>query len=160
MRCAGHPSGIFLDEPTTGLDPRSRLALWELIAGLAGSGVTVFLTTQHLEEVDRLADRVALIDGGRIVAEGTPAELKHRVGGSRLDLATVNDRAFVPIATMPSWLQGFARHQPVTPVTETIRAALLGAPAGNDAWLAVAWCAVIIVGSIALSAALFRRRTA
>ncbi|HMM43657.1 MAG TPA: hypothetical protein PKA95_17320, partial [Thermomicrobiales bacterium] len=90
----------------------------------------------------------------------TVTELKHRVGGSRLDLATVNDRAFVPIATMPSWLQGFARHQPVTPVTETIRAALLGAPAGNDAWLAVAWCAVIIVGSIALSAALFRRRTA
>lgn len=68
--------------------------------------------------------------------------------------------AFVPIATMPSWLQGFARHQPVTPVIETIRTALLGAPAENDAWLAVAWCVVIIVGSIALSAALFRRRTA
>ena len=72
------PSVIFLDEPTTGLDPRSRLAMWDVITGLADSGVTVFLTTQYLEEADRLADRVAVIDGGRVVAEGTPAELKRR----------------------------------------------------------------------------------
>ena len=66
-------SVIFLDEPTTGLDTRSRQALWEIIAGLAGRGVTVLLTTQYLEEADQLADRVAVIDRGRIVAEGSPS---------------------------------------------------------------------------------------
>jgi len=80
----GRPCVVFLDEPTTGLDLRSRQALWRVVQGLAGSGVTVFLTTQYLEEADRLADRVALIDGGRVVAEGTPAELKRRVAGQRL----------------------------------------------------------------------------
>jgi len=89
------PLVVFLDEPTTGLDPRSRLALWEVIAGLANAGITIFLTTQYLEEADRLADCVALIDGGRIVAEGTPAELKRRVGNSRLDLDLVSDDAFM-----------------------------------------------------------------
>ena len=72
----GQPSVIFLDEPTTGLDPRSRQAMWEVIAELAGAGVTVLLTTQYLEEADRLADRIAVLDGGRLVAEGTAAELK------------------------------------------------------------------------------------
>ena len=89
------PLIVFLDEPTTGLDPRSRLALWNVIAQLASAGITIFLTTQYLEEADRLADRVALIDGGRIVAEGTPAELKRRVGNSRLDLDLVSDDAFM-----------------------------------------------------------------
>ncbi|MBA6436836.1 ATP-binding cassette domain-containing protein [Streptomyces sp. GMR22] len=82
----GHPEVIFLDEPTTGLDPRSRQAMWEVVKGLAADGVTVFLTTQYLEEADQLADRVAVVDGGRVVAEGTPAELKERVAGQRLDL--------------------------------------------------------------------------
>ena len=68
----GHPSVIFLDEPSTGLDLPSRQAMWQVISGLAGSGSTVFLTTQYLEEADRLADRVAVIDGGRVVAEGLP----------------------------------------------------------------------------------------
>ena len=72
------PSVLFLDEPTTGLDPRSRLVMWDVIGGLVDSGVTVFLTTQYLEEADRLADRVAVLDGGRVVAEGTPAELKRQ----------------------------------------------------------------------------------
>jgi ABC-2 type transport system ATP-binding protein len=81
----GSPAVIFLDEPTTGLDPRSRQAMWQVITGLVGDGVTVFLTTQYLEEADQLADRVAVMDGGRLVAEGTPAELKARVGGSTLD---------------------------------------------------------------------------
>ena len=67
----GRPAVIFLDEPTTGLDPRSRLAMWQVIGDLVGSGVTVLLTTQYLEEADRLADRISLIDGGRVVAEGT-----------------------------------------------------------------------------------------
>jgi ABC-2 type transport system ATP-binding protein len=82
----GRPSVIFLDEPTTGLDLPSRQAMWQVITELTGSGVTVFLTTQYLEEADRLAGRIAVLDGGRIVADGTPAELKRRVAGQRLDL--------------------------------------------------------------------------
>jgi ABC-2 type transport system ATP-binding protein len=90
----GSPEVIFLDEPTTGLDPRSRQAMWEVITGLAGEGVTVFLTTQYLEEADRLADRIAVIDGGRVVAEGTPEELKRRVAGQRLDLTLAGAAAY------------------------------------------------------------------
>jgi ABC-2 type transport system ATP-binding protein len=90
----GRPEVIFLDEPTTGLDPRSRLAAWRMIAGLAGSGVTVLLTTQYLEEADRLADRIAVLDGGRVVADGSPAELKARVGDQRLDLEFADRDAF------------------------------------------------------------------
>jgi ABC-2 type transport system ATP-binding protein len=82
----GHPSVIFLDEPTTGLDPRSRQATWQVIIDLADSGVTVFLTTQYLEEADRLADRIAVLDGGRVVAEDSPAQLKTRFADQRLDL--------------------------------------------------------------------------
>ena len=85
---------MFLDEPTTGLDPRSRQAMWEVISELVAGGVTVFLTTQYLEEADRLADRIAVIDGGRVVAEGTPAELKRRVAGQRLDLTLADARAY------------------------------------------------------------------
>ncbi|WP_199430374.1 ATP-binding cassette domain-containing protein [Qaidamihabitans albus] len=90
----GRPSVIFLDEPTTGLDVRSRQAMWEVVTDLAGSGVTVFLTTQYLEEADRLADRVAVLDGGRVIAEGTSAELKARVAGYLLDLTAVDATAF------------------------------------------------------------------
>jgi ABC-2 type transport system ATP-binding protein len=72
----GDPQVIFLDEPTTGLDPRSRQAMWQEITGLAASGVTIFLTTQYLEEADRLADRIAVLDGGRVVADGTSDQLK------------------------------------------------------------------------------------
>ncbi|MEU8634090.1 ATP-binding cassette domain-containing protein [Amycolatopsis sp. NPDC048633] len=86
------PAVIFLDEPTTGLDPRSRAAMWTVITDLARSGVTIFLTTQYLEEADKLADRIALVDGGRIVAEGTATQLKQQVSGHRLDL-TLTDRA-------------------------------------------------------------------
>ena len=75
------PEVVFLDEPTTGLDTRSRRELWEAIRGLAAGGTTVFLTTQYLEEADQLADRIAVLDGGRVVALGTPEELKARVGG-------------------------------------------------------------------------------
>jgi ABC-2 type transport system ATP-binding protein len=90
----GNPSVVFLDEPTTGLDLPSRQALWGVIQGLAGRGVTVFLTTQYLEEADRLADRVAVIDGGRVAAEGTPADLKRLVAGHRLDLVLAGTAAF------------------------------------------------------------------
>ncbi len=93
----GHPTVIFLDEPTTGLDPRSRQALWEVITGLTATGVTVFLTTQYLEEADRLADRIAVLDGGRIVAEGTPSELKQQVAGQRLDFMVSDRQSFEDI---------------------------------------------------------------
>ncbi|MEV6395653.1 ATP-binding cassette domain-containing protein [Streptomyces sp. NPDC051907] len=82
----GDPEVVFLDEPTTGLDPRSRRELWEAVRELSARGATVFLTTQYLEEADQLADRVAVVDRGRLVAEGTAQELKSTVGGHRLDL--------------------------------------------------------------------------
>ena len=82
----GRPAVIFLDEPTTGLDPQSRLTTWRAIAGLAADGVTVFLTTQYLDEADRLADQIAVLNGGLLVAAGTATELKRRVAPQRLDL--------------------------------------------------------------------------
>jgi ABC-2 type transport system ATP-binding protein len=88
------PEVLFLDEPTTGLDPRSRLELWDALAGLVRRGVTIFLTTQYLEEADRLADRIGFLADGRVVAEGTAAELKSRVGGHRLALRAVDRAAF------------------------------------------------------------------
>ena len=80
------PEVLFLDEPTTGLDPTSRMTLWDEVRRLKGEGTTVFLTTQYLEEADQLADRVGIISGGRIVAEGTPAALKAEVGVPHLDV--------------------------------------------------------------------------
>ena len=76
-----HPRVLFLDEPTTGLDPASRLALWELVGTVVRDGATVLLTSQYLEEVDRLASRIAVLDHGKVIAEGTPGELKARAGG-------------------------------------------------------------------------------
>jgi ABC-2 type transport system ATP-binding protein len=84
------PPVIFLDEPTTGLDPRSRLAMWEIINNLMASGTSILLTTQYLEEADKLADRIVVIDGGKVIAEGTATELKSKVGKDRLEL-TFND---------------------------------------------------------------------
>ncbi|WP_223199263.1 ATP-binding cassette domain-containing protein [Solihabitans fulvus] len=91
----GEPAVLFLDEPTTGLDLTSRLALWEMIREQVGNGVTVLLTTQYLEEADQLADRIAVIDGGQVIADGTPDELKGKVGGERLQV-TVGSRAQLP----------------------------------------------------------------
>jgi ABC-2 type transport system ATP-binding protein len=90
----GRPQVLFLDEPTTGLDPRSRFGLWDVIRELVNDGTTLLLTTQYLEEADRLADHIAVIDGGRVIAEGTSDELKSRVGGDLLALR-VADRSRV-----------------------------------------------------------------
>jgi ABC-2 type transport system ATP-binding protein len=87
MTLVGNPKVIFLDEPTTGLDPRSRRTMWDIIRGLVAEGTTILLTTQYLDEADQLAHRVAVLDGGRIVAEGTPAELKARIPGGHIELA-------------------------------------------------------------------------
>jgi ABC-2 type transport system ATP-binding protein len=86
MTLVSAPSVIFLDEPTTGLDPRSRHTMWDAVRTLVAHGTTVLLTTQYLDEADELADRVAVLDGGRIVAEGTPDELKSRVPGGHVRL--------------------------------------------------------------------------
>jgi ABC-2 type transport system ATP-binding protein len=86
MTLVGDPRIIFLDEPTAGLDPRSRRVMWQIVRDLVAGGVTIFLTTQYLEEADRLAGRIAVLDGGRIVAEGSPAELKRLVPGGHVQL--------------------------------------------------------------------------
>jgi ABC-2 type transport system ATP-binding protein len=82
----GRPRVLFLDEPTSGLDPRSRIGLWELIGQLVDDGTTLLLTTQYLEEADRLADSIAVIDNGRVIAQGTADDLKAKVGGERLEV--------------------------------------------------------------------------
>jgi ABC-2 type transport system ATP-binding protein len=91
------PEILFLDEPTTGLDPRSRFGMWDVIAELVREGTTLLLTTQYLEEADRLADSIAVIDRGRVIAQGTSDQLKDQVGGERLELV-VADGAQVPDA--------------------------------------------------------------
>src|ERR1700716_480846 len=88
------PPVLFLDEPTTGLDPRSRLAMWEIIKNLLAGGTTILLTTQYLEEADQLADRIMVIDGGKVIAEGTPSSLKSKVGNDRLELTFLDDESF------------------------------------------------------------------
>ncbi|MFG1666155.1 ATP-binding cassette domain-containing protein [Streptomyces sp. Y7] len=94
MTLVGDPQVIFLDEPTTGLDPRSRRTMWDTVRSLVAGGVTVFLTTQYLEEADQLADRIAVLDGGRIVAEGTADELKARIPGSHVRLRFTEPDAY------------------------------------------------------------------
>ena len=88
------PPVLFLDEPTTGLDPRSRLAMWEIIKSLLAGGTTILLTTQYLDEADQLADRIVVIDGGKVIAEGTPSALKSRVGNDRLELTFQDGESF------------------------------------------------------------------
>lgn len=100
MGLVGNPRVIFLDEPTTGLDPRSRQTMWQIVRGLAAGGVTIFLTTQSLEEADALADRVAILDGGKLVAEGTPAELKLLVPDGHVTLRFTDAAALDAAATL------------------------------------------------------------
>jgi ABC-2 type transport system ATP-binding protein len=111
------PPILFLDEPTTGLDPRSRIALWETIEGRVADGTTVLLTTQYLDEADRLADRISVIDRGRVIAEGSSDELKDQLGGEWLDLTLESEAdteaaiaALEPIAAeRPSRVDGVLR---------------------------------------------------
>ncbi len=102
----GHPAVLFLDEPTTGLDPNARALMWEIVRELAAEGTTLLLTTQYLDEADQLAGRIAVIDGGTVIAEGTPVELKASVGGQRM-LLTLAEGA--DVATAIAALRRFSK---------------------------------------------------
>jgi ABC-type multidrug transport system ATPase subunit len=106
------PAVLFLDEPTTGLDPQSRNALWRLLGELSGQGTTVFLTTQYLEEADRACDRVAILDEGRLITVGTPKALKQEVGGGRLELTIDDEVGAARAARALSSCPGVTRVQP------------------------------------------------
>jgi len=93
MTLVGNPHIIFLDEPTTGLDPRSRRTMWQIVRDLVDSGVTIFLTTQNLDEADQLADRIAMLDHGTLIAEGTPEELKRLIPGGHVSLRFADEPA-------------------------------------------------------------------
>lgn len=94
MSLVANPPVLFLDEPTTGLDPRSRLALWNMIRELAKNGTTILLTTQYMEEADYLADNIIVIDGGKVIAEGTASELKSKIGSDRLVITIARSSSF------------------------------------------------------------------
>ena len=102
----GEPRFLYLDEPTTGLDPRARRQVWDLIEGLADGGATVLLTTQYLDVADKLSDRIAVIDAGSVVAEGTPDELKETVGGRVVEVRVADDAGIGPAAKVLSTLTG------------------------------------------------------
>ncbi len=108
MTLVGRPRLIFLDEPTTGLDPRGRRMMWQTVRDLVAGGVTIFLTTQHLEEADQLADRIAVLDGGRIVASGTAEQLKRDVAGGHMRLRFADADA---LDTAARTLPGAARDE-------------------------------------------------
>jgi ABC-2 type transport system ATP-binding protein len=128
MTLVATPSVIFLDEPTTGLDPRSRHTMWDIVRGLVAEGTTVLLTTQQLEEADELSDRIAVLDGGRIVAEGTPEELKRLVPGGHIRLrfadATALDAASHLLAESARDESGLALTLPSDGGVATLRTVL------------------------------------
>ncbi len=105
-----HPSVLFLDEPTTGLDPRSRIDLWSVIAGLVADGTTLLLTTQYLEEADRLADQICVVDHGKVLAEGTSAQLKAKLGGAAVEVILPDEATAAQAAAC---LEGIGDEAPV-----------------------------------------------
>jgi ABC-2 type transport system ATP-binding protein len=119
----GEPTVLFLDEPTTGLDPRSRNDLWTLLLELVREGTTVILTTQYLDEADRLADDILVLDHGRTVAQGTPAELKARIGDDRLDVTVATHGDLVAAAGV---LAPFAAHEPTLDADVLVVSAAVG----------------------------------
>jgi len=115
-----HPRVLFLDEPTTGLDPRSRLGLWQIVRELVADGVSVLLTTQYLDEADQLADRIAVVDHGRVIASGTPAELKARTGAQPLVVRPADPADLATVAGIVAELAGSAPAVDGTRVTATV----------------------------------------
>lgn len=137
------PQVLLLDEPTTGLDPQGRLDVWAAVRGLAGEGVTVVLTTQYLEEADRLADQVCVLDTGRVVARGTPDELKAAIGGDRIDVVVAEERR-TEAADVVAAALGTATERPAdrpglvtAPVTDRMAALTAVVRALDDARLPV-----------------------
>jgi ABC-type multidrug transport system ATPase subunit len=144
----GHPVVLIMDEPSTGLDPRSRLELWSLIEDLVNDGTTLLLTTQYLEEADRLAHRVAVIERGGVIAEGTPDELKQRIGGDVLEVSVTRPG---DIDRLVSLLRGLGSGPPVAdvrgqrvtlPTTDRVQTLLAAARRIEDAGIVVADLAV------------------
>jgi ABC-2 type transport system ATP-binding protein len=133
----GRPSVIFLDEPSTGLDLPSRQAMWNTVAGLAADGVTIFLTTQYLEEADKLADRIALLNGGRLVAEGTPAELKQRVSEKRLEVRLAGTAEPMTLPTDGSAAQVRALLDQVDPSRQLVQDFAVHGATLDDVFLAL-----------------------
>jgi ABC-2 type transport system ATP-binding protein len=144
MTLIGEPRIIFLDEPTAGLDPRSRREMWQIIGELVADGVTIFLTTQYLEEADRLADRIGVLDRGTLIADGTPDELKRLVPGGHIQLsfATAEDleRAALTLAGATRDDEALTLQVPSDGGVRSLRAILDGLEASS-----------IDVGGIALS---------
>jgi ABC-2 type transport system ATP-binding protein len=116
------PRVLFLDEPTTGLDPRSRAEVWRTVRSLVADGTTVLLTTQYLEEADRLADRISVVEHGRVIAEGSPAELKGSLGATRIELVLTDPDALGAAAGL------LARVTGAEPVTEELRVSAAAEP--------------------------------
>ena len=142
-----HPRVLFLDEPTTGLDPRSRLGMWEFIEELVGEGTTILLTTQYLDEADRLADSIVVIDEGKVIARGTADELKAQVGGERLEF-TVSHAAELP--ELRDLLASLAVDDPI--VNEQTRSLTVPVSGGADVlrealkWLEGSGVTIVDVG--------------